>query len=121
MSHSVDFRRKVLSIREKENLSIRETAKRFHIGSASVTRWLSRIEVKPSSPRRRKLDKVALAEDVALYPDAYQRERAARFQVCQKAIWQALKNLGVTYKKNPASSQGRRRDTARLPGHDSLL
>ncbi|MEA9445989.1 hypothetical protein SK355_12500 [Candidatus Fukatsuia symbiotica] len=43
MSHSVDFRRKVLGIREKENLSIRETAKRFHIGSASVTRWLSRI------------------------------------------------------------------------------
>ncbi|WP_205411491.1 MULTISPECIES: hypothetical protein [Candidatus Fukatsuia] len=39
----------------------------------------------------------------------------------KKAIWQALKNLGVTYKKNPASSQGRRRDTARLPGHDSLL
>ncbi|MEA9445156.1 IS630 transposase-related protein [Candidatus Fukatsuia symbiotica] len=50
MSHSVDFRRKVLGIREQENLSIRETAKRFHIGSASVTRWLSRIEVKASSP-----------------------------------------------------------------------
>ncbi|WP_216824507.1 IS630 transposase-related protein, partial [Candidatus Fukatsuia symbiotica] len=49
---------------------------------------VSRLKLLP--PRRRKLDKVALAKDVARYPDAYQRERAARFQVCQKAIWQAL-------------------------------
>ncbi|MGG2142792.1 IS630 transposase-related protein [Symbiopectobacterium sp. RP] len=32
-------------------------------------------------------------------PDAYQKERAERFGVCQKAIWQALKKLGLTYKK----------------------
>ncbi|MEA9444416.1 hypothetical protein SK355_03650 [Candidatus Fukatsuia symbiotica] len=31
------------------------------------------------------------------------------------------KVLGIREKENPASSQGRRRDTARLPGHDSLL
>ncbi len=99
MSYSIDLRCKILSIREKENLSIREIANCFHIGSASITRWLSRIEVKPFFPRRRKLDKEALAKDVELYLDAYQRERAARFGVCQKTIWQALKNLGVTYKK----------------------
>ncbi len=32
------------------------------------------------------------------HPDAYQHERAARFGVTPKAIWQALRKLGVTYK-----------------------
>ncbi len=33
------------------------------------------------------------------YPDAYQKERAERFGVCKKTIWQSLKKLGLTYKK----------------------
>ncbi|MGG2143116.1 hypothetical protein [Symbiopectobacterium sp. RP] len=36
MSYSIDFRRKVISTREEEGLSIRETAKQFRIGPASV-------------------------------------------------------------------------------------
>jgi len=87
MSHSVDFRRHVLNVREKEKLSIRETAKRFHIGATSITRWLKRIEKNPSSPRQRKIDKAALLKDVERYPDAYPHERAKRFGVCTKAIW----------------------------------
>lgn len=121
MSYSVDFRRKVLSIREQEGLSIRETAKRFHIGTDSLTRWLRRIEPQQSGPRRGKIDKEALIKDVELYPDAYQRERAARFGVCRKAIWQALKKLGITCKKNATSSQGRRSRTAHLPGKNRQL
>ncbi|MGG2141518.1 IS630 transposase-related protein [Symbiopectobacterium sp. RP] len=38
-----------------------------------------------------------MIKDVEPYPDAYQKERAERFGVCQKAIWQALKKLGLTY------------------------
>ena len=52
--------------------------------------------------RRRKLDKTALIKDVELYPDAYQRERAARFGASTKAIWQALKNVGISCKKRDA-------------------
>ncbi|WP_281181148.1 IS630 transposase-related protein [Candidatus Arsenophonus triatominarum] len=48
---------------------------------------------------KRKLDKNALAKDVEQYPDAYQKERAERFGVCKKTIWQSLKKLGLTYKK----------------------
>ncbi|WP_440867783.1 IS630 transposase-related protein [Symbiopectobacterium purcellii] len=44
--------------------------------------------------------------------DAYQKERAERFGVCQKAIWQALKKLGLTYKKNSTSSESRRKRPA---------
>ena len=73
MSYSVDFRQKVLSIREKEGLSIRATAKRFHVGTDTLRRWLKRIEPKPSGPRRGKMDKEAFIKDVAEYPDSYQQ------------------------------------------------
>ncbi|WP_440864191.1 helix-turn-helix domain-containing protein [Symbiopectobacterium purcellii] len=44
MSYSIDFRRKVISTRKNEGLSIRETAKQFRIGPASVSRWINQIE-----------------------------------------------------------------------------
>ncbi|MGG2141367.1 IS630 transposase-related protein [Symbiopectobacterium sp. RP] len=99
MSYSIDFRRKVISTREEERLSIRETAKQFRIGPASVSRWINQIASKASTTRQRKIDKSEWIKDVEPYPDAYQKERAERFGVCQKAIWQALKKLGLTYKK----------------------
>ncbi|MGG2141380.1 IS630 transposase-related protein [Symbiopectobacterium sp. RP] len=91
--------RKVISTREEEGLSIRETAKQFRIGPASVSRWINQIASKASTTRQQKSDKSELIKDVEPYPDAYQKERAERFGVCQKAIWQALKKLGLTYKK----------------------
>ncbi|WP_440863645.1 IS630 transposase-related protein [Symbiopectobacterium purcellii] len=112
MSYSIDFRRKVVSTRKNEGLSIRETAKQFRIGPASVSRWINQIESKASTTRQRKIDKSELIKDVEQYPDAYQKERAERFGVCQKAIWQALKKLGLTYKKNSTSSESRRKRPA---------
>ncbi|CAA2929238.1 IS630 transposase-related protein [Arsenophonus endosymbiont of Bemisia tabaci] len=90
---------KVIFTMEEEGLSIRETGKQFWIGSASVSRWINQIEQKASTTRQRKIDKSELIKDVEQYPDAYQKERAGRFGVCQKAIWQALKKMGLTYKK----------------------
>ncbi|WP_338078271.1 IS630 transposase-related protein [Arsenophonus endosymbiont of Bemisia tabaci] len=43
ISYSIDFRRKVIFTMEEEGLSIRETAKQFRIGSASVSRWINQI------------------------------------------------------------------------------
>ncbi|MGG2143410.1 IS630 transposase-related protein [Symbiopectobacterium sp. RP] len=86
MSYSIDFRRKVISTWE-EGLSIRETAKQFRIGPASVSRWINQIASKASTTRQRKSDKSELIKDVEPYPDAYQKERAERFGVCQKAIF----------------------------------
>ena len=40
MTYAVLFRRKVLSVREKESLTIAQVAKRFCVGVASVTRWI---------------------------------------------------------------------------------
>lgn len=105
MTYSLHFRHKVLREREAEGLTILETAERFRVGVASVTRWLKEVKPKKHGHRRRKVDQNALEQDVRDYPDAYQHERAERFGVCQNAICHGLKKLGVTHKKNAEAPQ----------------
>ena len=121
MAYSLDFRRKVLSVRKKEGLTIAEVAARFDVGVASVTRWVKNIHRKPQGFRQRKIDLDVLRQDIRDYPDAYQYERAKRMGVAQNAIFLALKKLGVTYKKNSEASQSRHKRTAYLPGEDRCL
>ncbi len=119
MSYSLDFRRHVLFFREKKKLTYVETSQRFNVGIATLVRWSKEIIPKATRENRpRKIDLDALSADVRDFPDAYQYERAARFGVCPKAIWQALRKLGVTYKKSTASSTGERRQTTILPFKD---
>lgn len=124
MSHPVAFRRHVLLICEKEGLSFAETAERFSVGIASLKRWSKRLEPKPHIRRKiRKIDLEKLAQDVRDFPDAYQYERAARFGVTPKAIWQALRKLGVTYKKSlvhpKTDADARRAFLAKIAGHEA--
>ncbi len=93
MTYSSDFRSKVLSVREREGLTIAQVTARYDVGVASVVRWLKRPEPKTHGFRRRKIDIDALAREIEQYPDAYQSERAARFGVHQNAICHALKKL----------------------------
>jgi transposase len=119
MSHPIEFRRHVLRIKEQEGLSFSAVSLRFAVGIASVKRWSKRLEPKRYERRKvRKIDLDKLAQDVRDFPDAYQYERAARFGVSPKAIWQALRKLGVTYKKIPHASKGERRQTAILQEAD---
>jgi len=118
MAYSLDFRRKVLSVREKEGLTIAEVADRFDVGVASVVRWIKHIDRKPQGFRQRKIDLDVLRQDIVDYPDAYQYERAARLGVAQNAVFLALRKLGVTYKKNTDASQSGRQRTAQLPGQN---
>lgn len=46
-----------------------------------------------------KINDDALREDVEKYPDAYQYERAARFNCGVSSIGAALKRLNITVKK----------------------
>jgi transposase len=118
MSYSLDFRKKVLQIREAEGLSLKEVSVRFGIGVTTVFRWTKNLEpcvtrAKPAT----KIDMEALKRDIEEHPDAYQYERAQRFGVTQTGIWHALRRLKVTYKKNPdASKSGPRKATCVLPG-----
>ncbi len=121
MSYSIDFRRHALAVREREGLSFSAAAERFGVGVASLKRWSKRLEPLSYKRKSRKIDLERLAEDVRQFPDAYQYERAARFGVTQKAIWQALGELGETYKKSPQPSQGERRRAAGLRREDQAL
>ena len=79
MTYSLDFRRKVLSVRVRDSLSFQQVSERFSIGVASVVCWANNFEIKPYVRRKvRKIELDLLAQDVADYPDAYQSEQADR-------------------------------------------
>jgi transposase len=76
MTYSIDFRRKVLAVADREKLTISEVSARFCVGIASVVRWKQRVE--PHRTRHKpatRIDRIALARDVREHPDSYQRER----------------------------------------------
>ena len=99
MTYSTDFRRKVLEVKEEENLTIAEVATRFKIAVASVVRWSKVLEANRTRHRATKIDMEGLKRDVELYPDAYHYERAVRFGITESGIRSALKRLGISYKK----------------------
>ena len=104
MTYSVDFRKKVLSLKAKENLTLSEVSKRFGVGQASVVRWSKNIEPQRTRPKPTvKLNWEALAQDVQEHPDSYQYERAARLGVSQQGIAYALKKLKRSRKKKPSN------------------
>ncbi|EIJ42066.1 Transposase [Beggiatoa alba B18LD] len=100
MTYSTDFRKKVLKVKQEENLTIAAVAKRFQIAIASVVRWSKVLEAKGTRNRPTKIDMEALKQDVELYPDAYHYERAARFGITEGGIRHALKRLGISRKKH---------------------
>ena len=119
MTYPVPFGRHVLSVREKEGLSFGETAERFSVGIASIKRWARRIDPRPRERRKvRKIDPEKLAQEVIDHPDACQYDRAARFDVTPKAIWQALGKPGVTYIKSPDAPESRLGRAAGVSGKD---
>lgn len=100
MTYSLDFRQKVLSIKESENLTFEATASRFCIGKNTLYLWSKEINPKQGKSRPDiRLDKTKLLQDIKDRPDAYQYERAEKLGVSQSCICYALKKLDITYKK----------------------
>lgn len=105
MAYSLDFRRHVFKVKQKEQLTFQELSDRFSIPIRTLFRWQQRIE--PKTKRNKpstKIDMEALRKDVKDYPDRYQYERAKAFGVSQSAIFYALQRLKISYKKNAISS-----------------
>ncbi len=129
MAYPVELHRRVLAVKAREGLTYQQTADCFDIGIASLVCWNKHIEQHPCVPRKGpkiKLNK--LRQDVQDYPDAYQYEHAAHFDVTPKAIWQALRKLGVTYKKScliqkqmPTNGVYSRRKCAPMKGRQNRL
>ncbi|QIV94812.1 IS630 transposase-related protein [Allofrancisella frigidaquae] len=100
MTYSLDFRKKVLSIKKSEGLTYQATADRFKIGKNSVYLWSKQINSKVTKSRPEiKLTQAKLLDDVRAYPDDYQYERAQRLGVSQSCICYALQRLEITCKK----------------------
>jgi transposase len=102
MTYSLDMReRAVCYVRDGGLRS--EACRLFGIDRKTLYGWLRAQDLAPKrcGPRRRKLDKAALAAHVRDHADALLRERAAHFGVSGVAIWKALRQLKIS-KKNDA-------------------
>lgn len=116
MTYSLDFRKKILSIKAKEGLSFAQVAKRFGVSVNSVFLWSKNVE--PALKRNKapiKIHNHLLIEDIKKYPDAYHYERARRLGVSASGVCFAMKRLKVTYKKNSQSPKSLQRQTAIIP------
>ena len=80
MAYPAQFRKKLLSITEKEGLTIEEGAKRFVVGKVSISRWKNNPNpiLKRNKPAQ-KIDMDALKKEVELNPDSFIYERAEHF------------------------------------------
>jgi transposase len=104
--YSLDFRQRVLSIKEKEDLTFAETSKRFGVSMRTLFAWQKRI--KPKTTRNKpatKIDMAALKRDIRQHPDRFQWERAQDYSVSAWAIGKALRRINVSIKKNAVSSK----------------
>jgi len=107
MAYSLDFRKKVFAVKEKEGLTFVETSKRFHIDIRTLFRWQRRLE--PKTKRNKpatKIDMKKLQKDVLKRPDAFLSERAEHLCVSVSCVFYALRRLDISVKKNSVSSQG---------------
>lgn len=100
MTCSVDLRERVVSY-VRSGGGKAKAARRFSVSRQTVYNWTSRDDLSPRqhSPRRRKIDKAALAQHIKDHPDALLRERAAHFGVCTNAIWEMMRTLGFVKKR----------------------
>ncbi len=110
MTYPISFRKKVLNIKEKENLSFAEISKRYNLSKTTVFKWSKKLE--PAKKRHRKptkIDMELLKKDIEQYPDNYCYERAKRLGVKATGIRDAQYRLGVSYKKNSKAPESRSR------------
>ena len=100
MTYSIDLRERAVSFVHSGG-SQAAASRIFNVSTRTLYNWLRSADLTPKQhgPRKRKLDKVALAADVRDTPDDYLRERAARFGVSEVAIFKALRQMQII-KKN---------------------
>lgn len=116
MTYSVQFRNKVLEL-QKAGESFIELSKRFKISTTTITRWKKHLTPKKKRDKKPvKMDWDLLKKDIQDFPDSYSYERAKRLGISSSGIRYAKARLGISYKKNPKSSEsGSRKKIYVLP------
>jgi transposase len=120
-SYSIDLRAKVLAAYDRGKQT-KEIAEMFGVSTA----WARRVKQRRRehgelAPRPRvgkhhiKIDRTRLAELVRAQPDATLAELRDRLGVeCSiSAVWHALRQLGLSFKKSPSTPRSRTAPTSR--------
>ena len=118
MAYSLDLRKKVLDQRKTHTLE--ETHSAFNISISTILDW-EILQKETGSPKKRplnrsfkKIDPIALAEFIIEFPDSYLHEMAEHFNCTTTAVFYALENQKITFKKLKFDIVKRMRKNAKL-------
>jgi transposase len=115
-AYSEDLRIRVVDYVEAGH-TYKESGAMYGVSDGTVYKWIKlkketgslKVEAVPRSPH--KLFNEELLEYIKQNPDAYLKEIAEHFQCGISSVHDALKRLGVTYKKTPYICRKKRRET----------
>ena len=105
MTYSIDYRKQVLSS-IADGMTIREASVFYGLSTSTIHSWQQNLA--PKTTRNKPPTKIpddALIEDVKRYPDDYNYERARRLNCSKTGIFNALKRLGISQKKDFGASK----------------
>ena len=105
MTYSIDYRKQVLS-NIADGMTVRDAALFYRLSTSTIHSWQQNLV--PRNTRNKAPTKIpddALIEDVKRYPDDYNYERARRLNCSQTGIFNALKRLGISQKKDLRTSK----------------
>ena len=105
MTYSIDYRKQVLSS-IADGMTIREAALFYGLSTSTIHRWQKKLA--PKTTRNKAPTKIpddALIEDIKRYPDDYNYERARRLNCSKTGIFNALKRIGISQKKDLRTSK----------------
>ncbi|MGO1473319.1 MAG: IS630 transposase-related protein [Psychrobacter sp.] len=105
MTYSIDYRKQVLSS-IADGMTIREASVFYGLSTSTIHSWQQNLA--PKTTRNKSPTKIpddALIEDVKTFPDDYNYERARRLNCSKTGIFNALKRLGISQKKDLGKSK----------------
>ena len=106
MTYSIDYHKQVLP-RIDNSLTVRETAAFYALSTSTIHSWRQNLEPKKGRDKApTKIPDDVLLQDVKVYPDDYQYERANRLGCSKTGIYHALKRLNISQKKDTRTSKG---------------
>ena len=95
MAYSKDYRQMILA-KLQSGETYRALSLEFGISKTTILNWKKQPERKVRASRTYKIDLEQLVQNVIDYPDAFQRERAVRFNCSDRAIPTEIKNWHIS-------------------------
>ena len=100
MIYSIDYRKQVLSS-IADGMAIREASLFYGLSTSTIHNWQQNLATKTTT----KIPDNSLIEYVKRYPDNYNYEGARRLNCSRTGIFNALKRIGTSQKKDLRASK----------------